>query len=197
MKRLFLSSGVPIRRYGPTIILCFASFLILSELNAYLLPARQVANQGIQLHVLGRLLPEFDNNPLIDQIVLLDSSGRRHQYGIVKKEKKPVGVVFELKVSDRRSPFFALVGADQNGLITGMILLNEKETKSFRAPAFTTQWLSQFKGLKASQIQLRRFGGSIDPMPGNLAPAIFLTDSVRSELQFFNNHRNEILRLNR
>lgn len=91
-------------------------------------------------------------------------------------------------------PIEVIVGVDRKGIITGIEILNHRETPGLGARITEDFFLSKFKGKQlGDEIKLKRDGGRIDAITGATISARAVSEGVEAALTLFFNEKNEIL----
>lgn len=91
-------------------------------------------------------------------------------------------------------PIEIIVGVDKKGIITGIEILNHRETPGLGARITEDFFLSKFKGKQlGDEIKLRRDGGRIDAITGATISARAVSEGVEAALTLFSSEKNEIL----
>jgi Na+-translocating ferredoxin:NAD+ oxidoreductase RnfG subunit len=178
---------------GFGVIICLAIFIVLSELSIRLRPF-EVNYKKMPLTVqLSRIVGDFNNDPIEDSMTLLGPKDKKMKYYRARNGKTVTSVVFCGRAEGYRKPVSFLVGLNREGRIIRVRLVDEKGTTNFATPGLTNEWFDQFQNLQAADLELRQFGGAIDPLNRMLAPSIRIVKAAREGVEFFNAHQSEIL----
>ena len=182
------------RAFGLLAIVCLLSFLVLSELDARLNSTRRQFEKSFALQDFRRVLPDFDNDPVLDVVTLVDPSGTKRKFYRASKAGRFVGAIFPVRSDGYRAAVSLLAGVDFNGRISRIVLSEPADAMIFGAPGLSDQWLLQFKNLNASQIKPKETGGTIEAIPGLSMTAVRVTDAIREAVQFFSDYKSKIAR---
>lgn len=91
-------------------------------------------------------------------------------------------------------PVEIIVGVDREGVITGVGVLNHRETPGLGARITENFFLDKFRGKQlGDEIKLKRDGGKIDAITGATVSSRAVSEGVEAALTLFRDKRNEIL----
>jgi electron transport complex protein RnfG len=88
-----------------------------------------------------------------------------------------------------------MLGLDPNGMIYGVEIVRHGETPGLGAKIATPQFRDQFKGrsLSNTEFKLKKDGGDLDQVTGATISPRAIVKAVREGMEFFREHRDEIL----
>lgn len=91
-------------------------------------------------------------------------------------------------------PIEVIVGIDSKGIITGIEILNHRETPGLGARITENFFLNKFKGKQlGDEIKIKADGGKIDAITGATISARAVSEGVEAALTLFSNEKSEIL----
>jgi len=90
-----------------------------------------------------------------------------------------VGFVAKGKARGYGGEVVVLVGMDREMRLVGVRVLEHKETPGLGTKATEPPFLRQFKGLRAGDLKLRRYGGKIDAITGATITSRAVTEAAR------------------
>lgn len=118
----------------------------------------------------------------------------------VYAEDLPVAALFVVSARDGYAgPIRILVGIDVQGAVTGVHVLEHRETPGLgdRVESGKSEWVHQFDGRSlASPLPagwaIKRDGGQFDQLTGASVTPRAIVKAIRDTLQYFDVHRDEI-----
>ncbi|MEN8819537.1 MAG: electron transport complex subunit RsxG [Abyssibacter sp.] len=118
-----------------------------------------------------------------------------------RRGAEPVAVLFPVVAPDGYSgDIRLLVGIDTHGTLTGVRVLNHRETPGLGDAIETrrSDWIRQFAGLSLGeppprQWKVRKDGGQFDQFAGATITPRAVIKAVRQALVFFDTHRDTLL----
>lgn len=157
------------------------------------------------LRALQAVLPPADNSPDQDTVQLVTGTDRRgrdvlrtffrgRQGGVLS------GVAFKAVARDGYSGNIeVMVGVDPNGTVFGIEILSHNETPGLgdkiERPAFKGTFAG--KNLENADWRVKKDGGEFDQITGATISPRAVVGAVRNGLEFYRDHRQEILAGNR
>jgi electron transport complex protein RnfG len=153
------------------------------------------------LRALKAVLPPVDNAPDTDVVQLVvgrDRKGREQQGTFYRGRRggQLTGVAFQVTAPDGYSGSIdIMVGIDPRGMVTGVAILKHAETPGLgdkiARPGFTGLFIG--KGLDNADWRVRKDGGNFDQLTGATISPRAVVGAIRRGLEFFRDHRAEIL----
>jgi len=153
------------------------------------------------LKALRAVLPPIDNAPDTDTVTLTvgkDKKGRdiKRTFYRGRLGGELSGVAFKV-VSDQgySGNIEIMVGLDKSEAVSGIEILSHAETPGLGAKITTEKFKSQFKGqsLKSADWRVKKDGGDFDQITGATISPRAVVGAVRKGLEFFSEHRRQIL----
>jgi len=113
---------------------------------------------------------------------------------------EPVAALFVVTARDGfAGPIRILLGVDMDGVVTGLRILQHRETPGFgdKIDASKSDWVQQFAGHSlqdppAARWSIRGDGGDFDQLTGASVTPRAVIKAMRDTLQYFAAHRDEI-----
>ncbi len=153
------------------------------------------------LRALAAVLPPADNSPDEDTVTLVtgkDRKGRPLERVFFRGRQAGGinGVAFQVVAPDGYSGNIAImVGANPAGTVTGMEILSHAETPGL-GDKITEAWFKElFKGKNLDNIdwRVKKDGGGFDQITGATISPRAVVGAIHKGLEFFREHRAEIL----
>ncbi len=152
------------------------------------------------LRALQAVLPEIDNSPDADTVELVtgkDKKGRdiRRTFFRGRKGDRLAGVAFKVVAPDGYSGnIFIMVGVDAAGTVTGIEILTHAETPGLGDKIEEGWFKDQFKqkSLDNADWRVKKDGGAFDQITGATISPRAIVKAVKSGLEFYRDHRQEI-----
>lgn len=153
------------------------------------------------LRALQTVLPAFDNSPDADTVDLAfgqDKKGREQIRTFFRGRQGGAisGVAFTVVAPDGYSGNIAMmVGVDPAGTVVGLEILSHAETPGLGDKITRVDFKSQFKGktLEGVDWRVKKDGGDFDQITGATISPRAVVKAVRQGLEFFQEHRAEVL----
>jgi electron transport complex protein RnfG len=153
------------------------------------------------LRALQTVLPIFDNSPDADTVELAfgrDKKGRELMRTFFRGRRGDAlsGVAFVVVAPDGYSGNIAMmVGVDPAGTIVGLEILSHAETPGLGDKITRDDFKEQFKGktLDGVDWRVKKDGGDFDQITGATISPRAVVKAVHQGLQFFQEHRAEVL----
>ena len=153
------------------------------------------------LKALAAVLPEFDNSPDTDTVVLengVDKKGRPVQIIFYhgRKAEQLVGTAFTVVAPDGYSGnIYVMVGVAPDSRVIGIEILTHAETPGLGSKIKEDWFKDQFrgKGLDNADWRVKKDGGQFDQITGATISPRAIVGAVKKGLEFFRDHRVEIL----
>jgi len=147
----------------------------------------------------------YDNNPLSDRLVLhapLEFSD--NDSGIVfyraRMKGEVVAAAFQVTAMGYSGEIAIMMGLDRDGEILGVRVISHTETPGLgdKIEAAKNDWILGFTGLSLanrtqSQWAVKKDGGEFDQFSGATITPRAVVRAVHNGLEYFNDHRDEIL----
>jgi electron transport complex protein RnfG len=155
-----------------------------------------------QQKAIAAVLPEFNNHPDQDVISLEIGQDKKGQpimrrFFRASLEGKPVGVAFKVTALDGYSGNIdIMVGLDNNDQISGIEILAHTETPGLGSK-ITEPWFKNIfrqRSLENTDWRVKKDGGDIDQITGATISPRAVVNAIRSGLDFFHRHRQQITR---
>lgn len=153
------------------------------------------------LKALSAVLPEFDNSPDTDTVVLdngVDKKGNPVQVTFYRARKgaKLVGTAFKVIAPDGYSGNIeVMVGLKPDQTVNAIEILSHAETPGLGAritePAFKDQYKG--KGLDNADWRVKKDGGDFDQISGATISPRAVTGAIKKGLEFYRAHQQEIV----
>ena len=153
------------------------------------------AELDAQLRSVRTVLPPFDGEP---EVITRVINGKEKTLYIGRKNGVIVGVAISSTSLGYGGTLKILVGIRPDGTITGIELLQHKETPGLGAKASSSDFLTQFKGKFLTQstdeIKVKKDGGDIDSITAATITSRAVAKAATTALREFMQHKDEILR---
>ena len=153
------------------------------------------------LRALKAVLPPADNSPDEDTVQLLIGQDRRGRdmmrtFFRGRQEGELSGIAFEVVAPDGYSGnITVMVGVKPEGTVAGIEILNHNETPGLgdkiELPAFKGIFVG--KSLENADWRVKKDGGEFDQITGATISPRAVVGAVRIGLEFFRDHRIEVL----
>ncbi|MDG5469401.1 RnfABCDGE type electron transport complex subunit G [Deltaproteobacteria bacterium IMCC39524] len=153
------------------------------------------------LRALRAVLPPGDNSPDQDTVQLLTGQDRRGRdvlrtFYRGRQAAELSGVAFQVVAPDGYSGNIAvMVGVDPEGTVDGIEILNHSETPGLgdkiTLPGFKDIFTG--KNLQNADWRVKKDGGEFDQITGATISPRAVVGAVRRGLEFYHEHRDEIL----
>ncbi len=149
-----------------------------------------------KLRSIKSVLPEYDNAPLEDALMVSGPAGEV-EIDRARMGDKLVGVAFEVVNPEGYSgDIKVLLGLFPDGGISGIEILDHKETPGLGSLIGTATWLGQFsrRNLNDTNWAVEKDGGDIQAITGATISPRSVTAAIKEGLELFEAHKEEILR---
>ncbi len=153
------------------------------------------------LRALKAVLPPADNSPDEDTVELLIGQDRRGRdlmrtFFRGRQEGELSGIAFKVVAPDGYSGnITVMVGVNPEGTVAGIEILSHNETPGLgdkiERPAFKGIFVG--KNLENADWRVKKDGGEFDQITGATISPRAVVGAVRNGLEFFRDHRAEIL----
>lgn len=153
------------------------------------------------LRALKTVLPAFDNSPDADTVQLVygqDKRGRELQRTFFRGRHgaEISGVAFAVIAPDGYSGnITVMVGIDPAGTVAGIEILSHAETPGLGDKIALPDFKGNFvgKNLTNADWRVKKDGGEFDQITGATISPRAVVGAVRKGLEFFRDHRDEVL----
>lgn len=153
------------------------------------------------LKALKAVLPPADNAPDADTVTLIvgqDKKGKdlTRQFFRGRQGETLSGVAFRVIAPDGYSGNIeVMVGVSAGGEISGIAILNHAETPGLGSLIEKAWFKDQFKGKSLDNIdwRVKKDGGGFDQITGATISPRAIVKAVKSGLEFFRDHQQEIV----
>ncbi|MCD6527271.1 MAG: RnfABCDGE type electron transport complex subunit G [Desulfuromonas sp.] len=154
-----------------------------------------------QLKALSAVLPEFDNSPDTDVVLLevgKDKKGHPVQrtFFRARQGEQLVGIAFKVTAADGYSGNIeVMVGLDTHEHIVGIEILAHAETPGLGSKISESWFKDLFRerSLDNTDWRVKKDGGEIDQITGATISPRAIVSTVKSGLDFFHQHRQQIV----
>ncbi|WP_027716341.1 RnfABCDGE type electron transport complex subunit G [Desulfuromonas sp. TF] len=153
------------------------------------------------LKALKAVLPPIDNAPDTDTVSLVagkDRKGRdvERTFYRGRYEGSLAGVAFKVVAPDGYSGNIEImVGVDEKGTVSGIEILSHAETPGLGDKIAHEGFKGQFKGQNLGSVdwRVKKDGGDFDQITGATISPRAVVGAVKNGLEFFGEHRQEIV----
>lgn len=153
------------------------------------------------LKALSAVLPPIDNAPDTDTVSLVTGQDRKGRdvertFYRGRHEGELAGVAFKVVAPDGYSGNIEImVGVDGGGTVTGIEILSHAETPGLGDKIAHTWFKDLFKGqsLNSADWRVKKDGGDFEQITGATISPRAVVGAVKKGLEFFGEHRQEIL----
>ncbi len=153
------------------------------------------------LRALSAVLPEFDNNPDQDRVVLpvgVNKKGKPvdRTFYLGRSDGKINGVAFEVVAPDGYSGEIAVMaGVRSDGTLVAIEILRHAETPGLGDKIEEDWFKRQFKGkrLDNADWRVKKDGGEFDEITGATISPRAIVGALRRGLEFFHENRGAIV----
>ena len=147
-----------------------------------------------KLKSVRNVLPAFDGDPEQRTVII---NGEEKTFYIGKKEGHVVGIAASSSALGYGGTLHILVGIDPEGTITGVELLQHKETPGLGAKAESPRFLDQFKRKFLTSvddtIQVKKDGGDIDSITAATITSRAIAEAATEALREFIKYKDEVV----
>jgi electron transport complex protein RnfG len=153
------------------------------------------------MRALQAVLPPVDNAPDSDTVRLVTGHNKKGQELVRtfyrgRQGKELRGIAFAVTAPDGYSGNIEImVGVDPQGVVTGVAILKHAETPGLgdkiTRPEFTGRFLG--KALGTADWRVKKDGGDFDQLTGATISPRAVVGALRGGLEFFRDHREEIV----
>jgi len=154
-----------------------------------------------RLRALTAVLPPVDNAPDQDTVRLVTGRNKKGQeltrtFYRGRKGQELRGIAFAVTAPDGYSGAIdIMVGVDPDGVVTGVAILKHAETPGLgdkiARPDFTGRFIG--KALGSADWRVKKDGGDFDQLTGATISPRAVVGALRAGLEFFRDHREEIV----
>lgn len=153
------------------------------------------------VRALQAVLPPFDNSPDAETRVLQVGTDKKGQpvartFFLGRKQGDLTGIAFKVTAPDGYSGNIdIMVGMEPEGHLTGIEILSHAETPGLGAKIVEPEFKNQFKGkgLDNADWRVKKDGGDFDQITGATISPRAVVKAIRSGLEFYRQHQNEIV----
>ena len=153
------------------------------------------------LRALQTVLPPFDNSPDADTVQLVygkDKKGRelKRTFYRGRQGAEVSGVAFPVTAPDGYSGNISMmVGVDVGGTVVGLEILTHAETPGLGDKITHDAFKGQFKGraMEGTDWRVKKDGGDFDQITGATISPRAVVKAVHQGLQFYLEHRQDVL----
>jgi len=157
------------------------------------------------LKALRAVLPPIDNSPDADTVSLVigtDKKGRELSRTFYRGRQGEAlsGVAFKVVATEGYGGNIEImVGVDGQGTVSGIEILNHAETPGLGSRIAEGWFKEQFKGrgLDNADWRVKKDGGQFDQITGATISPRAVVKAVKEGLEFFRDHRQQILETGR
>lgn len=147
--------------------------------------------------------PEHYENDLIENpIEVKDSTGQIHTVYRGLKDGRVTALAYPIGAPGYAGEISLILGVDATGKILGVRVLSHAETPGLGdlIEADKSDWILGFNGLSLKeqpeeQWKVKKDGGLFDSFSGATITPRAVVSAIRTGLNFFRNHRDELLRI--
>lgn len=153
------------------------------------------------MRALQAVLPPVDNAPDSDTVQLVTGRNKKGQELVRtfyrgRQGQDLRGIAFAVTAPDGYSGTIEImVGVDPQGVVTGVAILKHAETPGLgdkiTRPEFTGRFLG--KALETADWRVKKDGGDFDQLTGATISPRAVVGAIRTGLEFFREHREEIV----
>jgi electron transport complex protein RnfG len=155
-------------------------------------------------NLLAQVMPADNyDNVLTDNEVTLELDGQPRHFFRASLHGQPSGIVLFSTTQGYGGPIELLTGIDANGNITGVRVINHKETPGLgdNIELSHTPWILAFNGKSLSnttqsQWHVKKDGGEFDQFTGATITPRAVVRGIHEDLQLFAEHRQAMLGTN-
>jgi electron transport complex protein RnfG len=154
-----------------------------------------------RMRALQAVLPPVDNAPDSDTVRLVTGRTKKGQELVRtfyrgRQGQELRGIAFAVTAPDGYSGAIEImVGVDPTGVVTGVAILKHAETPGLgdkiARPEFTGRFLG--KALGSADWRVKKDGGDFDQLTGATISPRAVVGAIRGGLEFFRDHREEIV----
>jgi electron transport complex protein RnfG len=153
------------------------------------------------LKALKAVLPPMDNEPDQDTVSLVTGTNRKGKeesrtFYRGRQGTELTGVAFKVVGTEGYSGNIEImVGVKPDGTVNGIEILSQAETPGLGARITEPQFKDQFQGksLQNADWRVKKDGGDFDQITGATISPRAVVKAIRSGLEFFKEHREEIV----
>lgn len=176
-------------------IITLISGLSLGYVNDLTLEPKAQAKMARKVKALKQVLPEFNNNP-VEDVLMLKSDKAKDSVEIYtgKNNDEYVGTAV---VGSSEKGYGGLVklmvGFNPDGSIKNIVVLEQKETPGLGTKMKEPKFLDQFKGKNPSHFTLKpkKDGGDVDALTGATISTRAFSEATQMAYDIMNETKNE------
>jgi len=178
------------------LIVTFISGMSLSFVNELTKEPKAKVKLEQKINALKQVLPNFDNNPVLDKILVKKENvkdsveiypayikGSKVGFAVVGSTKKGFSGLIKL-----------IVGFDTIGVIKNIVVLEQKETPGLGTKMKDEKFIKQYRKKNPSKINLKvtKDGGKIDALTGATITSRAFTEAVQMAFGVFEENKKKI-----
>jgi electron transport complex protein RnfG len=183
-----------------TLVAALAGLILAVVESATRAPIAEQRRQEM-LRALKAVLPPVDNAPDSDAVRLVigrDRKGREQASTFYRgrHQGQLAGVAFQVTAPDGYGgDIDIMVGIDPQGTVTGVAILKHAETPGLGDKVARPEFTGKFVGqrLETADWRVKKDGGDFDQLTGATISPRAVVGAIRRGLEFFREHREEIL----
>jgi len=177
----------------PTAI-CVIAGGLLAMINKVTKAPIEQSLRAEKLQAMKKVLPEYDNDPMLCTNVVVES-GKKWVFYVARKGGAFAGAAFEAS-SDQGygGTIRILVGIAPDNTVQGLEILQQMETPGLGAKITEPSFTDQFKGkiIGTTKWKVKKDGGDIDAITGATISPRAVLDALREGLKVYLKHKDTI-----
>jgi Na+-translocating ferredoxin:NAD+ oxidoreductase subunit G len=171
-----------------------AAGLMLSLTNKATKAPIEAARKKETLQALSEVLPAFDNQPDAT-CIKLSEGGADWTFYVARKEGNFVGAAFQaVSTKGYGGPIAMMVGVNSDGTVRSFRVLSQQETPGLGTKITVPPFSKQFDGRDVVKTRwlVKKDGGDFDSITGATISSRAVVGAMKSGLDVFARHREEI-----
>lgn len=150
----------------------------------------ELANKKKTLDALAKVLPQFDNEPMKEIVMVPSLNGDSLPCYVARNNGQIVGLAIEA-ITDKAfsGKFKIIVGFDNSGTIINTMMLDHKETPGLgdKADKSKSNWADQYNGKNPAKnnLAVKKDGGEIDAITAATISSRAYSDAVLNAYKGF------------
>ena len=170
-------------------LICAVAALALSQVASLTAGPIAAAEYAAKMKAVLAVLPEFDNQPDQDALILDEGEPGERTYYRAFLGGQPAGYAFRgVTQLGYSGEIEVMIGVDMGGSVQALRILRHAETPGLGANYAAPELLGRLfagKALAGTQWKVKKDGGDVDAVTGATVTARALADAVQRALQQF------------
>jgi electron transport complex protein RnfG len=179
-------------------LICAVAAGLLSQVDNLTRGPIAEAVRKAKMEAVSAVLPDFDNAPDADMVLLADAQGDSVEFYVGRLGDEVTGVAFQALTQTGYSGEIAvMMGIHPDGRVQGVRILQHAETPGLGAKYADPAVLDDFysgRGLADTDWRVSKDGGDLDAVTGATVTGRALGEAIESGLQSYETLQEKIIR---